>query len=120
MKFKTALFDFPVLGKRFFRNRIIKAEGGEQTSITLREYAINKHKVYVEMYSYGGMFAQDFNIGGEKVAVGRYCSFASAIEYYGANHPMAHATMSPYFYNHSFGLDVQDVKRFSLSSPFLK
>ena len=27
----------------------------------------------------------------------------------------SNATMSPYFYNPSFGLDVQDVKRFSLS-----
>lgn len=109
------IFDIPVIGKRFIKKSIIMIEGGEQQSATLRKYTAAKYKVYVGMYSYGGMFAPDFNIGGISVSIGCYCSFASGINYYGANHPFSHATMSPYFYNRSFGLEVQDVERHSLS-----
>ena len=62
------------------------------------------------LYSYGSCFAEDFNVGG-KVEIGRYCSFASNIHYYGANHPVEYASCSPYFYNKSFGYQVRDVKR---------
>ncbi len=109
------LFDIPVIGKRFIKKNIIMIEGGEQQSTTLRKYIAKKYKVYVGMYSYGGMFAPDFNIGGVRVSIGCYCSFASGINYYGANHPFSNATMSPYFYNRSFGFDVQDIERHSLS-----
>lgn len=115
MKRKERLFDIPFIGRRYFYKRIIENEGGEQESQTLRDYYANKYKVFVDRYSYGGMFSPGFNIGGREVTIGRYCSFASDIYYYGANHPMQNATMSPYFYNKSFGFNVRDVDRFSLS-----
>lgn len=65
------------------------------------------------MYSYGGCFDPWFNNGGT-VKVGRYCSIASGVKYYGANHPIEKAVMSAFFYNKAFGLDVNDVPRSTL------
>ena len=47
--------------------------------------------------------------------MGQYCSFASDVNYYGANHPYNRFSMSPYFYNKLFGFDVEDVDRFGLT-----
>ncbi len=100
----------PVLGRRFFLPSVVKNENGEKESTTLREYIQRNNNVKVGLYSYGSCFAEDFNVGG-KVEIGRYCSFASNIHYYGANHPVEYASCSPYFYNKSFGYQVRDVKR---------
>ena len=89
---------------------IAKREGGMQESITLREFTKKNYKVDVGLYSYGGCFSPEFNLGG-KVTIGKYCSFASNIRYLGANHPMNYVSTSPYFYNESFGKNVKDVKR---------
>lgn len=108
------LFDVPIFGKKIKRI-VINIEGGEQTSPSLRYYTEKKYNVRIGNYTYGVVFSADFNIGGLKVIVGNYCSFASGISFYGANHPYTHASMSPYFYNQSFGgLNVNDVKRNSL------
>ena len=49
--------------------------------------------------------------------MGRYCSIAQRVSYFGASHPIERAVMSPYFYNRDFaGLDVDDVLRASLGS----
>lgn len=50
-------------------------------------------------------------IKGGVVHIGRYCSFGPEVRYFGANHPLNEAVMSPYFYNKSFGLDVEDIER---------
>lgn len=118
---KEAFFDIPVIGK-IYRNYIIKKEGGGQNSTTLRKYMKDKHNVEVGMYSYGGCFSPEFNLGGT-VHIGRYCSVAASVNYFGANHPMSYATMSPYFYDKSWteGLgedgcfSVCDVERCTLN-----
>lgn len=67
------------------------------------------------LYTYGSCFRPDFNTGGN-VNIGKYCSVGHDVHYYGANHPLDHASMSAYFYNKSFGgLDVNDVERKTLS-----
>lgn len=84
-------------------------------SSDLREYYKKVYKVDVGMYSYGGCFSPDFNMGGVMVNVGSYCSMANDIHYFGANHPMKNITSSAYFYNKSFsGLEVNDVPRSTL------
>lgn len=115
MSITNLLFEFKVFGKYLFQNKIIELEGGDKYSKTLRSFTKKKYKVTVGNYSYGGMFSHGFNIGGS-VNIGNYCSFASGISYYGANHPMEYATMSPFFYNTHFGeFDVKDVKRSHLT-----
>ena len=81
----------------------------------LREYYRRMYKVDVGKYSYGGCFSPDFNMGGIAVKVGRYCSMAGNIHYFGANHPIKNISSSAYFYNKAFsGLDVKDVPRGTL------
>ena len=55
-----------------------------------------------------------FNVGG-KVHIGRYCSIANDVHYFGANHPIEKVSTSAYFYNKKFGLNVEDVSRASLT-----
>lgn len=107
------LFDMPIFGQ-LIKKVIVKAEGGEMESSTLRNYCARKYKVSVDKYSYGSIFSGYFNTGGE-ISVGRYCSFASDIHYYGANHPYRYASTSPFFYNRVFGYDVKDVERHKLT-----
>ena len=54
-----------------------------------------------------------FNNGGE-VIIGRYCSIANDVHYFGANHPITRVSTSAYFYNKRMGLDVEDVPRSKL------
>ena len=98
--------------QRRMQRSIVKKEGGEQTSNYIRKIAL-KRNVSVGMYSYGGCFKEDFNTGG-KVIIGRYCSFGPNVHYFGANHPMNYASMSPYFYQKSWGGEVNDIMRSEL------
>lgn len=98
----------PCVGSRI-RNYIVKKQGGETRSHLIRKY-YSKRKVEVGMYSYGGCFSESFNSGGS-VEVGRYCSIASHVSYFGANHPTEYLSQSAFFYNKTFGFNVQDIER---------
>ena len=111
---REKLFQLPVIGK-YIQRRIIAKEGGDKTSPTLRSYTKARYNVDVDLYSYGGCFAPDFNTGGS-VKVGRYCSFAQNVHFFGAAHPIDRASSSPYFYNKKWsGMDVEDVPRSTLT-----
>ena len=112
MRLLFRIFDLPVIGNKI-KMKVASREGGLQESRTLREYTSEKYKVHVGMYSYGCCFTPGFNLGGE-VFIGKYCSLATNIHYFGANHPMDYVSMSPYFYNQAFGKMVTDVKRETL------
>lgn len=113
---KLNILKIPVIGKALFYNVFVKKEGGELTSDTLRELIYRNSKVRIGKYTYGGCFQPDFNyqLGGE-ITVGRYCSIAGGVHYYGANHPINSAIMSPFFYNKKLGFDVNDVERCKLT-----
>lgn len=64
------------------RGYIIKKEGGEKTSKTLRLYTHERYNVAVDLYTYGSCFSPNFNTGG-KVEIARYCSFGSDVHYFG-------------------------------------
>jgi virginiamycin A acetyltransferase len=101
------IYDIPFIGKPLFK-MIVMFEGGPQESESLRRLAKRKFKVEVGMFSYGDCFSNKFNNGGE-VTIGMYCSFASSAVYFGGNHPMDHVSMSPYFYNKSFGMNERNI-----------
>ena len=96
--------------EKLYLKVISKKEGGEQLSKSLRNYYSSQYKMSVDLYSYG-CFKPEFNCGGRKVSIGRYCSFAPNVRYYGANHPQENFSLSPYFYNKAFGFNVKDVDR---------
>lgn len=102
-----------ILKKSFLKFRI-KIEKGEPYSFTLRKHCLKFGKE-IGLYSYGSCFEDGFNVGGN-VKVGRYCSFAGNVKYYGGNHPMHYVSMSPFFYNRKWGgFDVKDIDRKSLT-----
>lgn len=96
--------------EKVYLKAVSKKEGGEQVSTTLRDFYRFKYKVDVDLYSYG-CFKPEFNCGGKRLTVGRYCSIAPNVRFYGSNHPQKNFSLSPYFYNRAFGLDVKDVDR---------
>ena len=87
------VFQLPFVGDKI-KMYAAKKQGGMQESSVIREYSKRYYKVDVGMYSYGGCFSSGFNNGGT-VTIGRYCSFASNVHYFGANHPMNYISMSP-------------------------
>lgn len=102
----------PFFGKLLF-NYIVKKQGGATRSKLLRKY-YSAQNVDVGLYTYGGCFSDKFNTGGT-VKVGRYCSIAEHVSYFGANHPFNMISQSAFFYNKALGLDVKDVERFNLT-----
>ena len=95
--------------RKYMVFRMARYEGGEVISSTLRDYA-ESHNVKVGMYTYGFCFSEKFNLGG-RVTIGRYCSIAENVRYFGANHPLKNVSTSAYFYNSALGLNVADVER---------
>lgn len=85
------------------------------TSKELRAYYNKKYKVDIGQYTYGGCFDSSFNQGGS-VVIGRYCSIANDVHYFGANHPLNTVSTSAFFYNKTLsGQDVKDVFRNKLT-----
>lgn len=109
MSLMTCLFGLPMVGSKILW-LVVGWTGGQQESQILRDFTKKRYKVEVGLHSYGGCFEPTFNLGG-RVTIGRYCSLASGIRYFGADHPMNHVSMSPYFYNPAFADGVKDVER---------
>jgi acetyltransferase-like isoleucine patch superfamily enzyme len=80
---------------------VIKLEGGEMVSQTLRRIFLDYHGIEVGLYSYGGCF-NPRHIGAH-TKIGRYCSFAAGVCRFNGNHPTTFRSMHPFFYNPSFG-----------------
>ncbi len=100
--------------KIYLNKKKIMRQGGEKTSTLLREIIWKKNKVKIGLHTYGGCFSDEFNLGGQ-VEIGRYCSVGPNVHYFGANHPMNYASMSPYFYQKSWGGEsVTDIQRHKL------
>ena len=87
--------------------------GGAICSVNLRKLFLKLHKIDVGLYTYG-CFRPDFNFGGNKISIGRYCSFASGVRFLGANHPIERFSSSAIFYNKALGYNVKDVLRHNL------
>ena len=109
MRMLLWLSDLPIIGGRL-KNQFVKWTGGVYTSEFLREYTKRKYKVDVGLYSYGGCVAGDFNTGGS-VSVGRYCSIAPGVHYFGGEHPLHYVSMSPFFYNPALTKNAADIPR---------
>lgn len=99
--------------KSFILKKRISMEGGGFFSKSARIHTKKNYNVDVGLFSYGGCFDPEFNTGG-KVLIGRYCSIAQHVHYFGANHPLKGSIMSPFFYNPQLGFDVKDVQRSNL------
>ncbi len=88
------------------RRIILRLEGGEMYSATIREILSKYHDIHVGMYSYGGCFSLGDIAPGTRI--GRYCSFSSGVHIFNGNHPIHRKSTHPFFYNPVFNYVEQD------------
>lgn len=92
-------------------NLIVRLEGGQMTSLTLRRVLAEKFDVVVGPYSYGSLLEP--GMCDQQSVIGSYCSIGKNVRRYGAAHPLDAASMHPYFYNPALGIAPKssDVER---------
>jgi acetyltransferase-like isoleucine patch superfamily enzyme len=87
--------------RRLIIRHVLKAEGGEFYSSTLREIFRVHHGVDVGMYTHGGCFRPNaFDRG---TTIGRYSSIAVTAFAATLNHPMHYKAMHGFFFNPKLG-----------------
>ena len=85
---------------------ILRLEGGEFYSATLRRILAQYHGVLVGAYSYGhGLCPGVFPPG---VVVGRYVSIAASVRVLVRNHPLERLSLHPFFYNPALGVVAEN------------
>ncbi|MFH1717493.1 MAG: CatB-related O-acetyltransferase [Planctomycetota bacterium] len=87
--------------RKILLRALVKLEGGEMVSRTLRRIYSEYHRIDIGMYSYGGCF--DLRLIKAPTRIGRYCSFGSGVCVFSANHPLEHKSTHPFFYAPAFG-----------------
>ena len=98
-------YRWPVLRRGVLR-LVLRLEGGDMHSQTLRELLRRYHEVEAGLYSYGPPLCPGGLPPGARV--GRYCSFAGQIEVFRRNHPLERVSLHPFFYNGACGLTGAD------------
>ena len=95
------LFKLYAVKSRIIRNNImrilLKFDGGELYSTTLRRIFKEYHGVEIGMYSMGGCFKPGNVTPG--TTIGRYCSLARNIIIFNRYHPMEFKSTHAFFYN---------------------
>ncbi len=87
--------------RKLLISMVKKNEKGEVYSKTLRAIYAKYHQIDVGLYSYGCFNLNNINA---YTKVGRYCSFASGVCVFNANHPLEHMSLHPFFYNPKMGI----------------
>lgn len=109
----TALAWFYRFGRmrRRLRTLLTKLEGGQLTSITLREVLQTYHGINVGPYTYGSLL--DPERADRGLNIGSYVSVGPGVRRFGANHPLDRLSMNPYSYNPALGIvsSERDVER---------
>lgn len=111
-------FFYKNIENRYFRKFLLKViyikDKGQAFSGTLRKIYHNIYKITVGYGSYGGCFNHD-NIP-PNVEFGNYCSIASGVRVFRANHPAELFTTHPILFNPIMGYASKD----KLQRPPLK
>ena len=94
--------------RKIIREVILRREGAELYSKTLRKIYAKYHVVIVGMYSYGA-FHQILPSG---TIIGKYSSMPSNLLVINGSHPLAHRSCHPFFFNPDLGyVDELLIKR---------
>jgi virginiamycin A acetyltransferase len=86
--------------RRFIRRSVIRLEGGQYVSKTLRRLFKDYHRVEIGLYTYGCFHPECI---APFTKIGRYCSISPGVQIFGQNHPINHKSTHPYFYMSIFG-----------------
>ena len=95
--------------RRLIIRHVVKTEGGEFYSATLREIFRVHHGVDVGMYTHGGCF-RPYAFGPD-TTIGRYTSIAVTAFGSTRNHPMHHKAMHGFFFSPKLGYVTGDLPR---------
>ena len=80
----------------FISHIVLKLEGGQFYSLTIRRIFARYHNIEIGLYSYGGCF--DLTNINPNTKIGRYCSFSIGVCILNANHPLTRTSLHPFFY----------------------
>ena len=83
--------------RNLIRRVVLRLEGGQMRSATIRRIYSHYHQIDIGMYSYGGCF--DLANVGSGVKIGKYCSFAPRIDILNVSHPVTCKSSHPFFYH---------------------
>lgn len=76
---------------------VVRSEGGQMTSQTLRDYLSRVHGIEIGDFSYGALL--DPRQSDRGLVVGRYVSIGPGVRRFGAAHPTDRLSMHPFWYN---------------------
>ncbi|WP_326493568.1 CatB-related O-acetyltransferase [Pseudarthrobacter sp. SL88] len=89
-----------------FKNRllglVVRLEGGDMYSLSLREILETHHGVTAGKFSYGSLLS--IGHADRHTTIGNYVSVGPNVRRFGAAHPLNHAALHPLFYNPALGL----------------
>jgi len=85
---------------------VLKLEGGQMFSRTLRQILREQYGVTAGLYSYGPCLKPGVLPPG--TVIGNYCSFADGMMVFRRNHPTGRLSMHPFFFNQDIGLLPHD------------
>lgn len=99
--------------KRLIRKVVVRLEGGQMTSVSLRAILREHHSVEVGNFSYGSLL--DPLMSDRFTKIGSYVSVGPNARRIGAAHPLSALLMHPFWYNSSLGHvpSSRDVERTS-------
>lgn len=93
--------------RKFIRNFIVRKEGGEFYSTTLRKIFKEYHQIEIGLYSHGGCFIP-FQVD-KNTKIGRYCSIAQTARVMNRNHPLEFKSTHAFFFNPIFKFCKENV-----------
>lgn len=100
--------------KRLVERRIASLEGGFAYSKTIRDIYKNDYGLSIGYGTYGCCWNKE-SFRWQNITIGNYCSFASNVDIFRANHPLEVFTTHPISYNPVMG----GVKKYSLNKAQL-
>ncbi len=94
--------------RKFIVAMLIRYDGGQTKSLNLRRIFLHYHRIEIGAYSYGGCFNPVRIAPGTKI--GKFCSFASCVYVFAANHKLNAVTTHPFIYNPIMGVVKNDLR----------
>lgn len=93
---------------------VVRTEGGQFRSASLRRVLHKHYDISVGAHSYGSLLIP--GMCDSKTSIGRYVSIGPNVRRFGASHPITMPTMHPYWYNSDLGWvpKSNDVRRSAL------
>jgi len=95
--------------RRIIEKIILKKEGGQAFSPTIRVLYSKYYGLNIGYGTYGGCFIHDNFPPPCNISFGNYCSIGSNLRVFRANHPTNNFTSHPFLYNPIFGYVNHDL-----------